>query len=205
MSSVQGELRSFNNHIAKLDLSRQRADMLFAKRALLVREYDLLYESTFLSAVTHFEDFLERLLVHMIYARRGPSRSCTALVSANSRDIIRQLILQGEDYVQLLPLERTIRLAKTFLTEPVPFDIQDQGARSLLSQSVKIRNAIAHQSPFALKAFRTRVNGVENLPQNRRYPGPFLRQVFRVNPTQTRHELYTSALRTAAQIVASAW
>jgi hypothetical protein len=115
------------------------------------------------------------------------------------------LILQGEEYSQLLPLERTIKLAKTFLTDPVPFDITDQGARSLLSQSVKIRNAIAHQSAFALKTFRAKVNGVENLPLNRRYPGPFLRQVFRTSPTQTRHELYTSALKSVAQAVASAW
>jgi hypothetical protein len=205
LSQVLIALNSFKNHITRLDRSRQRADALFIKKAVVTREYDLLYESTFLSAVTHFEDLLERFLVHMIYARKGPTKSCTSMISATSRDVVRMLILQGEEYPQLLPLERTIKLAKTFLTAPVPFDIQDQGARSLLAQSVKIRNAIAHQSPFALKTFRTKVSGVEDLPPNRRYPGPFLRQVFRASPAQTRHELYTSALKNVAEAVASAW
>jgi hypothetical protein len=203
--TLPGELRKFELSLARLEVSRRRVDRLFRSGALAAREYDLLYESMFLAAVTQFEDLIERFLIHMIHQGRGPSRRSTALVSAKSKDVIRTLLLQGDDYLQVLPLDRTIRLARSFLTDPVPFEISDDGTRGLLGQSVKIRNAIAHRSPFALSTFRSKVSGVETLPRNRRYPGPFLRQIFRTNPAQTRHELYVSALKTAAQMIAASW
>jgi hypothetical protein len=170
-----------------------------------VKDCDLLYEATFLSAVAFFEDALELLLTEMISGQKGTRKGSFAVVSAKSRDVLRHLIHGDLDYVEMLPFDKTVKLARRFPKAPVPFEVLDGGDRSRLADVVKVRNAIAHRSPHALGTFRTKVTGVNTLPLNRRYPGPFLRQVFRVAPDQTRHELYLLTLSKAASEIRAQW
>jgi hypothetical protein len=77
--------------------------------------------------------------------------------------------------------------------------------RTLLQQAVLIRNAIAHESSFAMHQFRNKVPGVATLPHSKRAPAAFLRHVFRVAPAQRRVDLYFAAYQSAAREIAAAW
>jgi hypothetical protein len=205
LSRLERILKDFRNRLIRLSNSRERADELLAEARIGIRDCDLFYEATFLSGMAFFEDTLELLLLEMVFGRHGTKPGRFALVKARSREVLRQLMLGDDDYVRMLPLERAISVAARFMRSPVPFDVPDVGDRSLLADAVRVRNAIAHRGAFALNTFRRKVTGVSSLPSNRRYPGPFLRQVFRTAPAQTRHELYFSTLYRIASEAITRW
>jgi hypothetical protein len=83
-----------------------------------------------------------------------------------------------------MPLGKTIDRARIILRDPVPFASFAQADKDLLTQSMYVRNAIAHRSDYSLSAFPTKLPGIYLLSANRRYPGPYLRQVSAAAPAR---------------------
>ena len=95
--------------------------------------------------------------------------------------------------------------AKQFLQEGKPFDSVGDADRSILSDAVKVRNAIAHRSGRAISLFRTNVPGVDVLPSNRQFPGPYLRREYRAFPTQRWIDLYFDTMEIVGRRLVSDW
>ena len=111
----------------------------------------------------------------------------------------------AKNYLSIPNMKRADELAALFIKKGLPFSAVSDQNRTLLQHAVRIRNAIAHQSSFASKKFRTTVPGVSALPRPKRSPGAFLRHEFRKAPSQRRYELYFATYQSAAQEIARAW
>lgn len=124
----------------------------------------------------------------------------------NSRQkLLDVLLYPNKDYVSIPNLKQAESLAALFVQDGRPISVVSEPSRTFIQQAAFIRNAIAHESDFAMERFQTKVPGVAALPKSRRAPGAFLRHQFRVSPSQRRYEIYFAAYQTAAAEIAAAW
>lgn len=165
----------------------------------------LIYEATFLAATALFEALLEEMLVEMVCGADSTRRGVYRLVEVRNRSVFRAIRHQDRQYARFLPFSNAKRLARAFLFDGRPFTTIAEQDADLLSQVVKTRNAIAHRSEKAMRQFRKEVPGVDLLPPWRRFPGPFLRSVFRAAPSQRRIDLYFNVLVVVAKRIADSW
>ena len=162
----------YGRHIDRLLRCCDRVDGLVADRSVGETDRDLVYESSFLALVAHFESFLEEILVETVCGEASRKAGRYRLVGPRSRPHFREILYQGRQFVQLLPYGEMLRYARLYLNDGHPFtDVADDQC-DLLSQAVKTRNAIAHRSRTATVKFRRDVPGVDALPRNRQRPGP---------------------------------
>ena len=196
----------FVNHIVRLSNCCRRIEEQFGHGRLRVSDVELVYTSSFLSACSRWESLLEQCLYDTVCGAESPRRGNYRLASFRSRWHLQQVLLHpNKDYVSFQSLKQTKELAALFTNEGRPFSAISESNQTYIQQAMWIRNAIAHQSDFALGLFRERVPGVDALLPNKQVPGPFLRFEFRVSPTQRRYELYFGALQRAAVEVHDAW
>ena len=141
-----------------------------------------------------------------ILRSRCTKRGNTRVATFKNRSHFRKLLLfPDRNYIGIQGLSRAQGLASLFVAKGRPFSVVAEPNRTHIQQAVLVRNAIAHQSSFAVKIFREKVPGVASLPTSKRMPGAFLRHEFRVSPTQRRFELYLAAFQSAANEIARAW
>lgn len=186
--------------------ARERAKLLADAGQIRVADSYLVYESAFINAVASFEGLLQEIFVEFACGDPPRKRKRGSKITIASRDTFRDILFDGKRYREFLPYkDRTLVLAKRFLRDGRPFtDITDTD-RELLAHAMRIRNAIAHQSDFAMKEFRKKVPGVESMPPRNRFPGPLLSTVFRTNPKQTYFELYVITLKKVSRFLVEEW
>lgn len=183
-----------------------RIERQFDNNRLLITDVELVYESSFLSVCSQWESLLRETLFEVVCGEESTKRGNTRVATFKSRSHFRRLLLfPDRDYIAIHSLVRAQRLASLFVAKGRPFSVVAEENRTHIQQAVWVRNAIAHQSSFAVKIFREKVPGVESLPTSKRMPGAFLRHEFRVSPTQRRFELYFAAFQSAANEIARAW
>jgi hypothetical protein len=205
LARVPDTASAYQARISRLLDCLIRVERARDQRDLNSLDVDLLYESTFLTAVALFEVMLEDILVEAVCGPRGTRRGSFPLVTARSRDRFRTVLRQGRAYNDFMPFNRAIDLATYYVNGAMPFSAVTASDRTLLSEISWTRNAIAHRSEAASKKFRESVPGVASLLRNRQRPGPFLRFQFRANPNQTRSDLYLGALGRISSEIALAW
>jgi len=151
---------------------------------------DRMYEALFLSAHVAIEGFIEELFLGLLIKNRGVQSSRVDVkprVDVRSHRVARELITgAGRKYVDWLPYDRTVDLAKLFFRGGRPFDDLSQAQKTLLSRGHTIRNAIAHRSRYSLSQFERYMIGSTPLPPKERHPAGYLRGLFRTSPAQTR-------------------
>lgn len=183
-----------------------RLEKQFKSGRLRVTDVELVYSSSFLSIWSYWAAFLEDCLYDSACGPASPRKKKLRLVELSSRDALKKILLYpNKRYVGIDSLEDAEAIASLFIRDGKPFAAVSSPYRTLLQQAAWIRNAIAHQSDFAVKIFRDKVPGVSSLPIGRRTPGAFLRHEFRTSPTQRRYEIYSSAIKAAATEVQGAW
>jgi hypothetical protein len=195
----------FQSHLRRLNRNCSRAERLVSTGRISVGDCELIYEASFIASVGSLEHMIEAMLIEMIRMERGSAKGNRSLIFATSRATIRNIVLGGRSYVEFLPIDRAVARAGIFLSDPVPFSKLGAFEVDLMKQAMYVRNAIAHRSEHATAVFRRSVAGVNQLPPNRRHPGAYLRSVFRVQPTQTRQELYFAAMQTISRALPSLW
>jgi len=182
-----------------------RVEEIRRQRLVLATDLDLIYESSFLTAVAEFESLLFELLVEAGSQARVSVGSARSLMRPRSRLAFRTALLQGRQYVDTLPFRRLQDTASLYLKDGGPFDAVSLGDRELLAQAYAIRNAIAHRSEASQSKFEKDCPWVDRLPRNRRRPGPYLQQVVRRSPTiQRRVDIYLTAILSATTAIDSA-
>jgi hypothetical protein len=178
----------------------------FARRRLLVTDVELLYSSSFLSVCSQWESLLKEVILEAVAGRKSAKPGNERFATFRSRRRLEALLLfPDKEFISLSNLKRASSLAALFIRDGRPVSAVSEPNRTFLQQAVLIRNAIAHQSTFALEQFRTKVPGITALPQSKRHPGAFLRHEFRVSPSQRRYELYFAAFQSAAREISAAW
>jgi hypothetical protein len=188
-----------------LEQTRSRIESL-VRRGLFSRQAEArMYEALFLSGNVALEGFLEDLFLGLLVSRHGLESGRTDIfprVEIRSYGIARELIIgPGRRYIDWLPYDRTVALAKLFFRGARPFDDLTDGQRRVLSRCHTIRNVIAHRSRYSLDQFERYVIGSTPLPTSERSPAGYLRGFFRTSPAQTRF----SNLLAEALLIAEIW
>lgn len=190
---MPGPLDRFHRTLRNLNVTRIRMELLYRRGDIVLRDLDSIYESLFLRSVTSFELFLEELFIGVLRGKVAHS-SCVVerRMHAKSDKALMEIILQGGDYLDWLPFNKTEDRAKIYLEGGRPFSLISDGDRSQIKCVSTIRNAIAHTSSYALRKFQNQVVGQQKVLPHERKPAGFLRTQYRMG--QTRFEGYISDL-----------
>lgn len=163
--------------------------MLYVDDSIVLRDLHSVYEALFLRAVTSFEVFLESLFLSIMQEKiRYPKKRVSLRMKTTSSEALKEILLQGDKYMDWLPFRKTEDRAKLYLKDGRPFTELNDGDKSMIKTITTIRHAIAHKSPHAISEFhRTVLGNLVLLPQERT-PAGFLRTP--VHPTRRRFETY---------------
>lgn len=195
-------LVSFHRQLRNLDYTRKRMETLFKESEIVLRDLHSVYEGLFLRAVTGFEVFLEELFLGILERRiRYRGRGVSLRMRATSTQALRQILLQGDKYLDWLPYSKTLDRAELYLNDGKPFTDLDDGDRSVIQQVTAIRHAIAHKGGHAMAVFQRTVIGNLPLLRDDRKPAGFLRYPFRQSPAQSRFEYYVAELGRIALVL----
>lgn len=179
----------FIRRVQSLERTRLKAESLYLAGQFAKTDVAYIYEAIFLSLMTRFELLLEELFFGLLMGRRTSSnRRVRSKITVRSEGGLRRILLSGDNYLNWFPYQRTVERAGYYLSSGLPFSSLDGGEKSFLTESIVIRNAVAHKSKHALKQFKNRVGGVSRLPPRERTPAGFLRSQFRAAPAQSRYE-----------------
>lgn len=206
MSRLASYANKFVRKVSRFRNCCTRIELQFANGGLRITDVELVYASSFLSVCSQWESFLETMLFEAVCGEKSHKPGNTRLVTFRNRRYLEKVLLFPEkDYISIPSIKHAEELASLFVTKGRPFSAIGDTNRNHIQQAVWIRNAIAHQSSFAVGVFRTKVPGVASLPRSKRSPGAFLRHEFRISPRQRRYELYFAAFQSAANEITQAW
>ena len=198
--------QSFDNRVARLESACARSESMLAKKQMSVTDCCLIYESAFVNAVASFEAVLQELLCEFVCGRKRARTGNGALIRPTSRDAFEEILFDGRRYRDFLPYkDYAMTIAARHLKGGRPFTQVSDVDKDLLAAAHRIRNAIAHQSGYAIEKFRKSVPGVSGLPANRRVPGALLRYVYKANPSETYQALYLNTFRKVCKIIVTQW
>lgn len=184
----------------------QRIESQFTSKRIRVTDVELVYSSSFLSVCSQWESLLADIIFEVVAGRSSRKAGNRRFVTFHSRQkLLDVLLFPDKDYISLPTLKRAEEVTALFIEGGRPISTITDRNRTFLQQAVWIRNAIAHESDFAMKQFQNKVPGVSALSKSKRSPGAFLRHEFRQSPSQRRYELYFAAYHSAALEIASAW
>jgi len=184
----------------------RRIEAEFEHKRLRVTDVELVYSSSFLSVSSQWETLLAAVIFEAIVGKKSRKAGNQRYARFSSRQrLLSVLLFPDKDYISLPSLKRAEDLAALFVQEGRPISAVTEPNRTFLGQAVWIRNAIAHESEYAVEKFQRKVPGVIALPKSKRLPGAFLRHEFRLSPSQRRYEIYFAAFQSAASEIAAAW
>jgi hypothetical protein len=189
----------YANRLVRLEHTRRRSEELFRARKIVARDIYHIYEALFLASVTSFEGFLEDLFIGLLVGRIKGSRAVAARIVCRSDAVAREILLQGDDYLDWLPYHHTRERAEAFFRAGFPFARLTTAQELVLKQISYTRNAVAHQSRHALEMFERKVLSSVPLLPNEKNPSGFLRSIVASAPTQSRYEQLAGELSSIAQ------
>ena len=189
-------LKSLSYKLRHIEFSRLRVESLFREKVIVKRDLDVAYSGLVINAVTAFENYLEELFFLIMSGKvsfHRDARPIARSISKLSKKDIRSLVLGDNKYINWLPYDLTVKRSLAYLIEGNPFKkLKDQDTESL-NKIAKIRNAIAHSSPFSVESFR-KLTSDATLPPRERTPIGYLRSVYRTSPTTIQFQSLTAEI-----------
>ena len=183
-------VEKYQKKLRHADETRKRMELLFSQGALIERDILAVYEGLFLRSVVGFEDLVETVFFQILEGRSHKSTwGCKISGPVAS---LRKCVLQDKNYLDWLPIDKTIDRSNIYLRGGKPFSSLDSDDKSKLVQVMAIRNAIAHPSASALAKFKKQVVGNTAIPHRERRPAPYLRGQSR--PSTCRFEIFVQGL-----------
>lgn len=166
-----------------------------------------MYEGLFLNAYAAFEGFLEDLFIGLLIEGRGIQSSRSDIkprISIRSHLVAREVLigLGPRKYIDWLPIERTLDMAKIYFRGGRPFSDLSIIPKSNLLKCAVIRNAIAHKSQYSMNRFEEIVIGNNPVLPQEKKPAGYLQSLFRTSPPQTRYEDLVANLLIIARTLA---
>ncbi|TQM36036.1 hypothetical protein FB388_7486 [Pseudonocardia cypriaca] len=182
---------------ARLDrLLKVALDARTSRRAggMSQRSVDSVHEATLLGMVSLFENFLEELFWSCVM-NKSALKGVKPTLSISRQSVGEAILLADRPYLTWLPVDETIRRARIFLVGGRPFSrLERRPDKATLSQILKVRHAIAHNSGKAKKDFSALIEPARLRP-GRRTPAGWLQAS---QQGSFIHERYGLALKTAA-------
>lgn len=177
-----------------LDLFLARAERSRIDGMLSSSDVERIYAGAFLEIHAFVERSIERLFVGLLRGRlKSSAPGVKPLINVNSDRVAYAVVSSERAYSDWLPYQRfTIRRAKSFFSSGKPFTLLENADTAVFEDSLIIRNAIAHQSSSALRAFRSRLVEGKSLPPREQKPSGYLRGIHTIG--QTRMENHVGRL-----------
>lgn len=160
-----------------LDRYVQRVETLSGRGDLPAADLKYAYVGAFVSFYTETEQRIEELFLGLMMGRiQAPRQAIRGLVSIES-DVVARGVLRGDRaYVDWLPFDKfTRKRARAFFSGGEPFETLDRAHVRALERASVLRNAIAHKSGSAQRAFRTQFVDGKSLPVSEQSPAGYLR------------------------------
>lgn len=193
----------FASKLRSLEKTRSKIVVLKGQGLISRKAVSHFYEGLFLNAHVLFEAFLEDMFIGLLVNGNGVISNRSDIVprvTIKSYTVARELVIgPSRSYVDWLPYEKTIKLAKIYFRGGRPFSELSEPMTAHLKKCHLIRNAIAHKSQSSYKKFNDEVIGNTPLPPQERTPAGYLSGDFRRSPPQTRYENIVSELLTIAR------
>lgn len=176
---------------------------LYAEGRIVLRDLHSVYEALFITACSSFEAFLEAQFFAVLEERAtfAKKRKVVLRMKPTTSAALRDILLQGKDYLTWLPFSHTEERAKLYLKDGRPFSELDGGSKSKIKTVHLIRNAMAHRSDHSKKLFDEKVIGDMALLPIERKPAGFLRSQVRAAPVVIRFEVYMQDLSAIARLL----
>lgn len=185
-----------------INLYVRRMDRLFSDGTIPRSDIERVYAGAFLAFHTYLESSIERLFVGLLVGRFVSQYSMIRPLVTVRADRVAYHIVRGErSYAAWLPYERyTLRRAKAFFSRGKPFTDLKRSQIKALDQLTTLRNALAHDSDSARRAFRATFTDGKTLPPDQLRPSGYLRGLHAVG--QTRFDLLLSDTVRTARVLA---
>jgi hypothetical protein len=192
--------KALERRVNGLTLACREAERAARRGALRAQQVDLLFEATFLKLAIYFEGFQEGVFFSSLLGR-AELKSVGPFMTFRSRREAERLVLATErtPFMSWGRPKDVLERADRFLRGGRPFsrlERRDSDLDLLKTVSV-VRNAIAHDSGPARRAFR---NLLSPSATTSRRPGAYLRQA--VGPSTRHHVLCRDVLRLAKALSA---
>ena len=194
--------RHLQAHLADLEITRSKSEVLFSNRQLSVSDIDKLYMGLYLSLFTEFESTIEKLFLGLLSGKYY-SRHYTIqrLLSVKPVSMTQAVVFNHRSYADWLPYnEYTNPRARQYFQDGIPFTTLNPMQYQNLSDYCVIRNAIAHNSDVAHSRFQSMIAHLPLLPQERT-PAGFLRSKPSATSPQTQFEIASLELEGIAQLL----
>lgn len=187
MASPRKRLES---HISRYNVYRKKNDRLYNKGLISSKDIELVYEVVFFRSFIEFEVFLEEQFIHLLCGNRlANNRKAKPVHVFQSKKLARQIIYSGRNYIDWLPYDRTVTMAKSFFRDGMPFSGLERVDKQLLERMRVIRNYIAHKSSHTRKLLENAINFPEHLRPSQKRPAGYLRSSFSQSMTQCESEM----------------
>lgn len=187
--SSQTLAEAYASKLKALEQTRSKIEQLFLEGTVVRRDVEQVYEALFLNSITALEALLENLFFGLMMGRlKSGAKGFRCRINVASEIVAREVVLANHNYIDWLPYKHTVDRARLYFSSGLPFTLLGDGEKAFLTQSLYVRNAIAHKSRFALGLYTSKVVGTMTLPPRERGPAGYLRSQFRTSPTQCRYE-----------------
>lgn len=152
-----------------------KLERLYARRSLTRMDLERAYTGGFLSFVGAYEKAWEDRFVGLLMGRLTVSPPARKLVDIHSEVVARSVLLGNRDYLDWLPIDRTVRRAEIYFSSGHPFSLISEADRGLIRRHVYVRHALARDSRYSTRQFQRKVIGQRVLPPHERRPAGYLR------------------------------
>lgn len=194
LSVFEKELRLCKRYIDKQSQLHQVGQMG-------IRDLHFATEITFLRAIVAMENFLEEQLIALLVGKAYfQGQSVSTRVTVTTHRMARELVYGGRQYVDLLPYDKTEKVAKLYLTGGRPFTNLNANSKRQLRQFLVIRNAIAHKSRHSLRQFNIQIIEPRPLRGSVKSPAQYLLSA--ATTSRTRLEMHLGDLLNIARLLA---
>jgi hypothetical protein len=115
---------------------------------------DIVYEGAFLRAIVAFERFLEEYFVEIVTSAVVPNtHKVNLLAMFKTNDVAKSFIVVDKQYAEWLPYETTVKRAKRFIEDGLPFASLPETDGNAIADAIIVRNYITHSSASARDKF----------------------------------------------------
>ena len=179
---VAQRARGIDDFVHKLELLYQNRT---TPPRLTRTDMERAYTGAFLSFISFFENSWEDLFFGLLMGRLEHPRAVQPLVSIKSSGVARRVVIgRTSGYIDWLPADRSIERANLYLSQGRPFSDMSATDKGTVKRYMTIRNALAHDSKFAMERFKKEVIQQRALPPAERRPAGYLRGTHAVGQTR---------------------
>jgi len=189
MANCKKLSNELDGHLKYINQSRKKIEKLYNQGLIKNKDLEILYKGLFIDAYTSLELFIENLFIGLLTkSLEHSNKKVNPRVTFRSHKVCREVLSGDRSYVDWIPYRLTIRRAKGYFTNGLPFTCLSNAELKLIEQLSIVRNTIAHESKHAKKIFHNEILAGLYLSRRDSTPVGYLRSIYISAPSQSRYE-----------------